>query len=166
MAPFSIIAQLIRVLEKYLLALKCLLAAAALNKDHRKVHEQIVRFRLALDKDMDDVPPKSLDIIKSEFNLLPPSISPTQYNDEYLTKHKDSAQSTLSVMRARKLLIPQSVSNYEKDVVAVIKLPTITIQEASEALSLLSLWQSTEATSFRASAAAKWPKATVFSAAS
>lgn len=149
--------------EKYLLALKCLLAALALDKEHPKVHEQIVRFNLAMDKDMEAVPPKSMEIIKSEFKLLPAATSLSQYNDEYLSKHKDSARSTLSALRVQKLLSPESASSCEKGVAAVIKLPSITMQEAREAFELLNSWQSSEAESFKSSAAAKWPKATVFS---
>jgi peptide alpha-N-acetyltransferase len=119
---------------KYLLALKCLLAAAALDKEHPKVHEQIIRFKLAIDKDMEAVPPKSAEIIKSEFTLLPASTPLTQVNGEYLAKHKDSARSTLFALRVRKLLSPDSASSVEKDVVAVIKLPSITVEEAEEAL--------------------------------
>lgn len=148
--------------EKYLLSLKCLLGAAALDKEDPKVHEQIIRFKLAVDKDVEGVPAKSLDIIKSEFNLLPSSASPTQYNDEYFAKHKDSAPAVLSAMRVRKLLSPDSMSSCEKDVAAVIKLPNITMEEAKEALELLNSWQSAEAYTFKSAAAVKWPKATVF----
>ena len=117
-----------------------------------------------MEKDMEGVPAKSLEIIKSEFTLLPSSTNPAKYNDEYLAKHKDSAPSTLSAIRVRKLLSSDSASSYEKDVAAVIKLPNVTMKEAEEALELLSSWQTAEVESFRSSAAAKWPKATVFSA--
>jgi N-alpha-acetyltransferase 15/16, NatA auxiliary subunit len=149
---------------KYLLALKCLLAAAVLDKEHPKVHEQTIRFRLATDKDLEGVPAKSIEIIKSEFTLLPASTPLTQVNDEYLAKQKDSARGTLSALKVRKLLSPDSASSCEKDVAAAIKLPNITMEEAKEALNLLSSWQSAEVGRFRSSAAMKWPKATVFEA--
>jgi hypothetical protein len=110
------------------------------------------------------VPPKSVEIIKSEFTLLPASTPLTQVNNEYLAKQKDSARGTLSALKVRKLLSPDSASSCEKDVAAVIKLPNITMEEAKEVLKLLSLWQSAEVGGFRSSAAAKWPKATVFEA--
>jgi peptide alpha-N-acetyltransferase len=153
---------LTREIEKYLLALRCLLAAAALDKEHSKVHEQIFRFKLAVDKDLEGVPLKSVEIIKSEFTLLPKSTPLSQVNDEYLTKQKDSARGTLSALRVRKLLSPDSASSCERDVAAVIKLPNITMEEAKEALELLSSWQSAEVGSFRSGAASKWPKASAF----
>ncbi|KAH6663885.1 NMDA receptor-regulated protein 1-domain-containing protein, partial [Halenospora varia] len=53
--------------RKLLLALKCLLAASSLNKDHSDVHLQTIKFKLALDKDLAELPPKAAEIIKSEF---------------------------------------------------------------------------------------------------
>ena len=117
-----------------------------------------------MEKDMETVPAKSLDIIRSEFNLLPSSASPTTYNDEYFAKHKDSVPAVLSAMRVRKLLSPEATSSCEKDAAAAIKLPNITMEEAKAALELLSSWQSAEVESFKLSAASKWPKASVFAA--
>ncbi|PMD48716.1 N-terminal acetyltransferase A, auxiliary subunit [Hyaloscypha variabilis F] len=150
--------------KKYLLALKCLLAAAALDKEHSKVHEQIIRFKLAPDKDIEGLPAKSAEVIKSEFTLLPPSVNLSQYNDEYLSRNKDCARRTLSVLKVRKLLTPDSVGQCAKDVAGVLKLPTITSEEAQEALELLSSWKSSELESFRKAASGKWPKASIFKA--
>lgn len=149
---------------KYLLALKCLLAASALDKEHSEVHEQVVRFKLALDKDSEILPPMSAQVVKSEFTLLPTSVDLPKHNDEYLAKHKDCARQTLSALKVRKLLKPDSVSAVEKDVAAVVNLPTITMEEAIEALELLTLWKSSEVDRYRIKAGAKWPKATIFAA--
>jgi hypothetical protein len=148
--------------EKYLLALRCLLAADGLDKEHPKVHEQIVRFKLAIDKNLGDVPPTSADIIKSEFTLLPTSVSLTNYNDDFLAKSKDSATNTLSGLRVRMLLSPELSSSIEKAVTAILTLPSVTLAEAKEALELLKSWSSSEAPSFQKNAAAKWPKSSVF----
>lgn len=150
-------------IEKYLLALKCLLAAAALDKEHSKVHEQIIRFKLAIDKDIESLPPKSAEVVKSKFNLLPASVDLSEYNHEYLSQHNDCARRTISALKVRKLLSPDSSSSIEKDVAAVIKLDSITMEEAKEALELLQSWKSNEFDGFRSSAAKKWPDATVFS---
>ncbi|KAF8865474.1 N-terminal acetyltransferase A, auxiliary subunit [Acephala macrosclerotiorum] len=150
--------------RKYLLALKCLLAASALDKEHSKVHGQVVRFKLALDKDSDVLPPKSAEVVKSEFTLLPASVDLSKYNDEYLAKHKDCARRTLLALKVRKLLKPDSPLAVERDVAAVVNLPTITMEEAIEALELLALWKSSELDGYRTKAAAKWPKATIFAA--
>jgi hypothetical protein len=148
------------------LALKCLLAAAALDKEHSKVHQQIVRFKLAIDSEFESpeskISPKTKDAIKSEFNLLPPSVSLTQVNDDYLSKYKDCARRTLSALAVRKLLSADSASSCEKDAAAVLKVPNITVEEAQEALELLQSWKSGEVDAFKSGAAQKWPKATVF----
>jgi hypothetical protein len=149
-------------IEKYLLALKCLLAAADLDKEHSKVHEQIVRFKLAIDKNLEGVPAKSAEVIKSEFTLLPASVNLSQYNDEYLSKNMDCARRTLSALEVRKLLVPESAGQCQKDVVGVLNLPIVTLEEAREGLELLSSWKSSELETFRKAAAAKWPKASVF----
>jgi hypothetical protein len=148
--------------EKYLLALKCLLAAAALDKDHSKVHEHIVTFKLAIDKDMEGLPAKTSEVIKSEFILLPASVKLSQYNDEYLSRNKDCARRTVSALKVRKVLAPDSVGQCGRDIVAVLKLPSITLEEATEALELLSSWKSSEVEGFRKEAAAKWPKSIRF----
>ena len=140
------------------------MAAAALDKDHSKVHEQIVRFKLAIDKDFEGVPAKSAEVIKSEFTLLPASVKLSQYNDEYRSRNKDCARRTVSALKVRKLLAPDSAGQCGKDIVAVLKLPTITLEEATEALELLSSWKSSEVEGFRKEAAAIWPKASVFEA--
>jgi hypothetical protein len=154
--------MLIKSVEKYLLALKCLLAATALDKDHSKVHEQTIRFKLAIDEDIETLPPKSAEIIKLEFNLLPASTPLTQLNDDYLSKHKDCARRTVSALKVRKLLSPGSSSSCENDIAALIKLPSLTIEEAEEICDILSSWKSPQLDNFRSGAGAKWPNATIF----
>ena len=153
---------LIQATEKYLLALKCLLAAWTLNKEHSKVHEQLIRFKQAIDQDSETLAPQAAEIIKSEFTLLPASKSLLQYNEDYLSRNKDCARRTLSALKVRKLLSPQSAVSCKKDAVDVIKLPSITIEEAKEALELLRSWNSSDIDSIRSQAAAKWPRATAF----
>jgi hypothetical protein len=148
--------------EKYLLALKCLLAASSLGPEHSKVHEQKIRFKQAITSELESVPAKSAEVIKSEFTLLPESADLTQYNDEYLTKHKDCARRTVAALKVRKLLSPDKATDCEKSIAGVIELPNITVEEATEALDLLKSWNSSEAESLRAAAASKWPHATVF----
>lgn len=144
------------------MALKCLLAAAALDKEHSKVHEQIIRFKLAIDNNKETLSPQAAEVIKSEFNLLPAGADVTAYNDEYLSRNKDCSRRMVSALKVRKLLSPDSASSVEKDVVGVLDLPSITLDEAKEAYALLSAWKSNEAEAFRQLAEAKWPNASVF----
>jgi hypothetical protein len=108
------------------------------------------------------VPPKSAEAIESEFKLLPASVNLSQYNEDYLAKHKDCARRTLSALKIRKLLAPESAGKCEKDVVGILKLPKITLKEAKEGLELLISWKSSEVNTFRKGATVKWPEASVF----
>lgn len=153
-------------IEKYLLALKCLLAAAALDKTHPKVHEHIVRFQLVLTQDSETLSPTAKSIIDSEFTLLPSSVDLAVYNNEYLSANISSARSALSALKVRKLLQPESAPAVAKDVAAVIELPSISFDEASDALQLLQVWKSGEVEGFKSAAAKKWPHATIFSSSS
>jgi len=150
------------VAEKFVPALKCLVAAAAIDSENSKVHEQIVRFKQAIDGEIEIINPISAGVIKSKFTLMPPSISLMQYNDEYLAKNTDYARRTISGLRVRRQLSPETASTCEKDVASVVKLPRIALEEAVEALALLKSWKSGEIESFLSDAAAKWPNATVF----
>ncbi|TAQ88550.1 hypothetical protein B7494_g3166 [Chlorociboria aeruginascens] len=148
--------------KKYLLALKCLLAAATLDPEHSKVHEHIILFKQAIDNESSTLQPNSAAVIKSEFTLLPGPVNLLKYNDDYLSAHKDSARQTMSGLRIRKVLSPDLASSCEKDVATLLKLPTITLDEAKEALDLLKLWRSSELDSFKSNAMAKWPKSSIF----
>lgn len=52
--------------DKYLLALRCLKAALALDKDHPKVVEQAARLRKAVGDSMDSLAPKLKEVIEPE----------------------------------------------------------------------------------------------------
>lgn len=142
--------------------MKCLLAAAALDNEHPKVHEQIVRFKLAIDEDGKALPAQSAEVIKSEFTLLPSSGKLSDFNEDYLSKRKDSVKHTLSALTVRRLLSPASTSDVEKSVAELIKKPSITFEEAKDGLKLLESWKSGEVESYRSSASSKWPKAQIF----
>jgi peptide alpha-N-acetyltransferase len=149
--------------KKYALALKCLLAASALNPSHSKVHEQTIRLRLALDTALPTLAPPISSALKSEFTpLLPFSTDPAKFNDEYKSQHTDCARRTLSALKMRKLLRPEEAGEVEKEVLEIIKLEGIMFEEAVEVLEVLREWGSGVVESFRERAEAKWGKATVF----
>ena len=157
------IPKLTQCLEKYLLALKCILAAATLDREHSKLHEQISLFKQVIDKDAETLAPQTAQIIKSEFTPLFASTTISQYNDEYLSKfEKDCVRRTLSALKVRRSISPDLTANVERDAAALIKLPSITMEEAKETLAVLRAWKSSEVESFRTDAASKWPKAKVF----
>jgi len=57
--------------EKYLPALKCLLAASKLDAKNATLTEQVSRFRQTLDKLSEPLPPKVDEVIKSSMSQLP-----------------------------------------------------------------------------------------------
>jgi N-alpha-acetyltransferase 15/16, NatA auxiliary subunit len=57
--------------EKYLLALKCLLAASDIDSSNSTVREQIFRFSKALDEKSASLPAQVLEAIKEEAKKLP-----------------------------------------------------------------------------------------------
>ncbi|KAK3292065.1 NMDA receptor-regulated protein 1-domain-containing protein [Chaetomium fimeti] len=57
--------------NKYLLALRCLKASLALDKDHPKVPEQATRLRKALEGAMGSLAPKVKEVIESELAAVP-----------------------------------------------------------------------------------------------
>lgn len=57
--------------EKYLLALRCLKAAAALDKDHPKILEQASKLRKAIDGVLNNLSPKTQEVIRSELATVP-----------------------------------------------------------------------------------------------
>ncbi|KAK3991022.1 N-alpha-acetyltransferase 15, NatA auxiliary subunit [Cladorrhinum sp. PSN332] len=57
--------------SKYLLALRCLKAALALNKEHPKVLEQASRFHKLISDSLDSLSPKVQEVIKAELTTVP-----------------------------------------------------------------------------------------------
>jgi len=149
-------------LEKYLLALKCLLAASSLSASHPTVHEQIVRFQKAINAPSiaDTIIPKILELIKEEFTLFPKDTSLEAFNEKYATEHKDSAKAILAVSRTRQFLSPSEKN--AKDVVDILGLPSTSLEEGREGLELLREWNSKEVDGYAEKAAKKWPEAAGF----
>lgn len=56
--------------EKYLLALKCLMAASAIDKENESVKEQKIRFKKVVESELEGTDPKVVEIIKEEFAKL------------------------------------------------------------------------------------------------
>lgn len=154
--------MLMTIIEKYLLALKCLLAAAALDKSHPKVHEQSIRFKVAIDADSSSLKPQTQSVIKSTFNLLPSSVDLNKHNDEYLSSNKSNVKATVAGLTVRRLLKPEQKESVDKDVIKVLEIEGVTLTEAEDVLEILKRWRSAEVESFKKSASAKWPNATSF----
>lgn len=150
-----------RLVEKYLLALRCLNAALAIDSDHPAVHEQVVRFRKILNDKLGSLPPKVAEVLKSGFTAIDASADLKKFNADFQQKHKDSAEHIISAVRIERLLGEDKTKN-EKDLVGVLNLKEIHYDTASEALALLEQWRSAEAETFKKVAHEKWPEVTAF----
>ncbi|RKF57454.1 N-terminal acetyltransferase A complex subunit nat1 [Erysiphe neolycopersici] len=88
--------------KKYILALKCLLKGISLDDNHPKIHEQIVRLKLAFETDLSSISPRVVEVMKSEFICLSHSINLTEFNEQYILKNKDQFRKLISDLKNRK----------------------------------------------------------------
>ncbi|KAI8962934.1 N-terminal acetyltransferase A, auxiliary subunit [Daldinia sp. FL1419] len=147
--------------EKYLLALRCLNAALALDPDHPTVHEQVVRFRQALDSKIESLPPKVVEVLKSGFTILDAAADLKSYNASFQEKHKDSPAHIISTVKTERLL-GEDKKKTEKDLVGILNLKGVHHEHAEEVLAILKQWHSDEADTFKVAAHEKWPEVTTF----
>ncbi|KAK9789874.1 putative N-alpha-acetyltransferase 16, NatA auxiliary subunit [Seiridium cardinale] len=147
--------------EKYLLALRCLKNALALDSSHPQVHEQLVHFRHVLNTKLASLPAKAQEVIKAEFDALDASTDLKKYNADFETKHKGSAPHVIAAIKAKKHL-GEDQAKVEKELSEVVAIEGIQFQQAQEVLSLLRSWRSKEVDGFKKKAAEKWPEVTAF----
>ncbi|KAI2617732.1 N-terminal acetyltransferase A, auxiliary subunit [Hypomontagnella submonticulosa] len=147
--------------EKYLLALRCLNAALAIDADHPTVHEQVVRFCQILNSKTTSLAPKVVEVLKSGFTAVDASADLKRYNTSFQEKHKNSSAHVISAIKTERLL-GEDKKKSEKDLVGVLKLEDVQHEQAIEALALLRQWRSSEADTFKKAAHEKWPEVTAF----
>lgn len=147
--------------EKYLLALGCLKAVLALDKENAKAHEQAVRLRQALDKEASTLPPRVAEVIKAEFTEIPASADLAKHNEEFRQRHKSSAPHVLATIRAQDSL-GEDRGKLGKEVAGLLQIPGVGLGDASDAQELLKSWRSGELEAFKKAAAQKWPESSVF----
>ena len=124
------------------MALKCLLAAAKHTPEDPTVHNQIIRFKKAIDSPPESLPVEVTAVIDTEFytTLLPSkNTNLVAFNSEYLAKHNDIPSKLFGGLRAKHLVKPESTSEIEASVLESIKggLGTYTLEDAYEGLGLL-----------------------------
>ncbi|KAL1604637.1 hypothetical protein SLS59_003832 [Nothophoma quercina] len=149
--------------KKYLLALKCLNAAQELDPENPKAHEQSVRLRQALNK-ASDLPAESTQVIKDTFTTPAADADLKAYNDDFISKHSESAPHLQAAYTARFALDNSTKSQNEADLVKTLDLSNITFEQAEQGLTLLSEWKSEEKVKdeYKSNAAGRWSEATVF----
>jgi N-alpha-acetyltransferase 15/16, NatA auxiliary subunit len=148
--------------EKYLLALRCLNAALAIDATNPVVHEQAVRFHREVISKLASLPAKVAEVIKSEFTALETSTDLKKHNAEFLEKHRHSAPHVVSAVKIQKLL-GEDPKTCEKGLFSVLSLKSADWEPAAEALGLLLQWRSGEAETFKKAAQETWPEVTLFS---
>lgn len=138
-----------------------------MDPNHPKCHEQGGRFKLALDKLEEPLPPKVKDVIDSCYLSKLSSKSLEECNEEYLESHKTSAPHVQSVVRFRSILNPgteETKSKGVEDLQATLQLDSITLQEAVDGLQLLRDIDADKGAreAYVQAAQKRWPDATIF----
>ncbi|GLI75276.1 hypothetical protein PoHVEF18_003529 [Penicillium ochrochloron] len=148
--------------NKHLLALKCLSAAHAIDPSYPTLHVQLLQFRKALDSLSEPLPAPIAEVINTEFEtMLPKAQKLEEWNESFLTANKDSVAHVQAALSARHILNPDSKAECEKDLLATLDSPKITIDEAAAGIDLLNKWGS-ETSGYVQEANKKWPEASVF----
>ncbi|KAF2279639.1 N-alpha-acetyltransferas-like protein 15 [Westerdykella ornata] len=149
--------------KKYLLALKCLNAARAIDPENPKLHEQAIRFRQAMNetKDLPDTVAKA---IEETFDIVPADADLKAYNSEWRQKHADSPAHQQSALNVQYLLDNRTKGECEADLKKLLESASITMEQAANGLEYLDEWKSdaTARNEYRSAASQKWPQATVF----
>ncbi|KAK8166713.1 N-alpha-acetyltransferase-like protein 15 [Phyllosticta citrichinensis] len=133
--------------RKHLLALKCLRSAHELDPENPALHHQIIRFQKeleALAKAPSDADKPVLQVLKSQFTLIPADTSAAAFNAAFLERHAKSAPHVVAGLHARVLLDPSTKAKSEDEAIkAVVGLETAQLADAMAARDALREWGST-----------------------
>ncbi|EXK39956.1 acetyltransferase [Fusarium oxysporum f. sp. lycopersici 4287] len=144
--------------KKYVLALRCLTAALALDPKSPRVHEHTVAFAQLL-KTATDIEPKVLEVLKAEFKAVDPSTDLVKFNNEFLAANKGSPRHVLSAIKAQRLL-GQDKAKSEEAVSGILDIPDVTYEDAVEGLQVLKGWRSSQVEAYKKAAQEKFPDVT------
>lgn len=121
-----------------------------------------MRFRKALDSLSEPLPQQTAEVVNAEFDkLLPKSQKLEDFNESFLSAHKDSVAHVQAALSGRQLLKPDSKAQCEKDFLSTLDSSDITLDEAVAGLELLSKW-GCDKTAYAQKASKKWPESSVF----
>ena len=152
-------------IEKYLLALKCLLAAHDLDPANPTLHTQVYRFRSLTEKSREDIPPRISEIISLESkSLFDGDRSVSDWNQSFIASHESSVPHVQAGLRVRGLIDKDSRGQNEKDLIETLSLPGITLAEGTAGLELLGLWRTSAevVAAYQKAAGSIWREATAF----
>lgn len=138
--PFrAIIYTNLSFLEKYLLALRCLLAAHSLSPSNPTTHLHVIRFCHGVRAVSSPLSPQVLQVVTAELTPIIPFDQPlSPFNSEFLARHSSSASHVHAFLRARHLLDASSAeAQNKKDLINTLQFPDISLPEATAGLQLL-----------------------------
>ncbi|KAL8808631.1 MAG: hypothetical protein Q9200_004175 [Gallowayella weberi] len=151
--------------KKYLLALRCLLAAQSIKSSQPIYHEQAIRLRHTLKSLSEPLTPKVSQVLEAEFSsLVSPDADLLKLNTDYLAENSDSATHVQACLRVRQFLDPKTADDNQKDVIRTLAVPSVSLEDAIHGLDLLKEWkaESRYRQGYVAAAHERWPEATVF----
>ena len=157
------------VTEKYVLALRSLNAALALEPENGTVHEQVVRLRHALNSEkLATLPAKTAEVLRAEFTAVTPTTDLKTFNADFRARHAGSAAHIISAIKTARFLAETDDAAGDADVHAkylltVLDIPDVQHDQAEECLGLLRQWRCVDdAEAFKGKAHEKWPEVTSF----
>ena len=145
--------------------MKCLLAAHAVDSSDPTLHVQLARFRLTLNNLKEPLPEKISDVVLEEFEaILPKSTNLNEWNNTYLTSHKENVDHVRAALSARLLITPNEKAACEKEFVDTIDLASATLEKAISGLETLDEWRADAATkkAYKEKAHNKWRESSAF----
>lgn len=152
--------------EKYLLALRCLLAASSVNPSDPTTHEQTIRLRNTLSTPPSPLPASVSEVINAEMPTLVANDSTdlSTQNASFLEKHSSSAPHVLAGLRARQHLDSKTLEQNQKDLQETLGFESARLEDAVAGLELLKEWNCPRAArdAYLERARQRWPEATVF----
>lgn len=153
-------------LEKFLLALRCLLAAHSLSPSDPTTHLLVIRFCHGLRAVSSPLSPHVLQVVTAELTPIIPFDQPlSPFNAEFLARHSSSASHVHAFLRARHLLDSSSAKAQSKrDLINTLQFNDISLPEATAGLELLRELGVEEdgREEYKAIARKRWPNANAF----
>jgi hypothetical protein len=155
-------------IEKYLLALRCLLQTLSISPSDPTGHQQLIRLQHTLTHHASDIVPKVSELIKAELEPIFPSPNPDlkKFNDEWLEKHKLSTEHVLAGLQARQHLNKATKEANENEILHLLGVgrQDTTLANTEMAVDVVKGWHGDVGRVLEA-ARAQWPEATAFQAA-
>jgi N-alpha-acetyltransferase 15/16, NatA auxiliary subunit len=145
--------------------LKCLLALHAIDSQNPTLHVQSYRFSKLLEKSPDGTSAKLSDIIFTESRTFLPELKDlSDWNNDFVDRHKSSAPHIQAGLRVRGLIGKEAKQKNEKDLLAALSLEGTSMRDARAGLELLNEWDSSAEVKdkYLNTAADRWSKASFF----